>query len=176
VIRHARGDHGGLGAGRLPRAGRCRRVGLGGFGAPPAPRPSLLGWASTGERGARLASTSTPLSPGDRAGYILLVLSSVETTLLRAFKAELAGRFHERLARVTLFGSRARGEGRDDSDLDVLVAIRGVTRDERREVLDLAADLEMAHELVLSPLVTDADAQRLSAALAQEIARDGVPL
>jgi predicted nucleotidyltransferase len=48
-------------------------------------------------------------------------------------------RFGTRLRQVVLFGSRARGSGRADSYLDVLVLVDGLTRAERREVLDEGA-------------------------------------
>lgn len=84
------------------------------------------------------------------------------------------------MTELTLFGSRAKGVGRDDSDLDVFVGIRDVSRSERGEVLDLAADLGVDYGLVLSPLVLavdDAgnvreDARRLH----DDIVREGVAL
>ena len=81
-----------------------------------------------------------------------------------------------RLEALTLFGSRARGEGRDDSDLDVLVVVHSLTREERRAVLDDAADVGLAHDLVLSPVVVDAAAWNAGVPLAQSVVRDGVPL
>lgn len=81
------------------------------------------------------------------------MLSPAETNLLVALKSALADRFGDRLLGLKLFGSRARGEGRDDSDLDVLVDVRDVTSSERAAILDLAHDLSLEHDLVLSPLV-----------------------
>src|SRR3712207_700650 len=45
--------------------------------------------------------------------------------VLRRLKAELERRYGDRLERVLLFGSRARGEARPDSDWDVAVFLRG---------------------------------------------------
>jgi len=103
-------------------------------------------------------------------------LSPFEQTTLAAFAEVVRRRFGARLAALELFGSRARGEGRDDSDLDLLVSIRGLSRTERHQVIDDAADLTLETGLVLSPLVVDADTFGAELPLAKEIERDGVPL
>jgi uncharacterized protein len=51
-------------------------------------------------------------------------LKPIDGTTLRAledFKARLDQRYRERLKAVYLFGSRARGDHRPDSDMDVAV-------------------------------------------------------
>jgi antitoxin ChpS len=93
---------------------------------------------------------------------------------LTSLRERVAERFGDR-AKLVLFGSRARGEGHEESDLDVLVWLDGASRAERREVIDLAFDVEQAFGLAVSPLVRDPSTP-LGAALAAEIARDGVPL
>jgi predicted nucleotidyltransferase len=100
------------------------------------------------------------------------VLSPAERNLLDALKRALGERFGARLRSLDLFGSRARGAGRDDSDLDVLVDVQDVTRDERTAIIDLAADLSVEHGLVLSPLVLREARERLP----EEILREAVPL
>ena len=95
---------------------------------------------------------------------------------LCAFAHAVRMRFGNRLTALSLFGSRARGEGRDDSDLDLFVSVRGLSRDERRAVIDNAADLGLEHGLVLSPLVVDTDAWRNDLPMAREIAREKTSL
>lgn len=83
---------------------------------------------------------------------------------------------------VTLFGSHARGQAHEDSDVDVLVVVRDLTELERRDVLDLAYRIDAsAAELVgLSPLayseVQVADLRARERRLLREIERDGVRL
>lgn len=75
------------------------------------------------------------------------------------------------MRRAVLFGSRARGEGRDDSDLDVLVELAGLGREDRGAALDLAADVGLEHGVVLSALVISPgalDAQPIAARIADE--------
>jgi uncharacterized protein len=100
------------------------------------------------------------------------VLSAAEVAVLGALKSSLTSLFGDRLRGLLLFGSRARGAGRDDSDLDVVVDVQGVTRDERGAILDLAADLSVEHGLVLSPLVVQEGRTRLP----EGMLRGAVPL
>ena len=99
------------------------------------------------------------------------MLSPAEHAILHALRRALHGRFGDRLKGLSLFGSRARGEGRDDSDLDVLVEVRDATSAERGDVLDLAADLGVEHGLVLSLLVL-----REGTTVPRDILREAVPL
>jgi predicted nucleotidyltransferase len=99
------------------------------------------------------------------------VLSAAEVQLLGALKVAIIELFGDRLVALKLFGSRARGEGRDDSDIDVLVEVRGVTAEERGAIIDLAHDLGLEADLVISPLVL-----RPGITPWPEILRDAVPL
>jgi predicted nucleotidyltransferase len=113
-----------------------------------------------------------------RAWYGLVMgLSALEQSALGAFRARLDVRFGERLARVVLFGSRARGEGHEESDLDVLVLVRGLTREERRAAIDDAGEVEMATGLIVSALVRDAETWgRADGPLARAVEREGIAL
>lgn len=103
-------------------------------------------------------------------------LSPLERIALDRYAAAARARFGERLVALSLFGSRARGEGRDDSDLDVLVVVRALSREERRRTIDDATDVGLDLDLVLSPLVVEEDAWRASPPIAAEIAREGIGL
>jgi uncharacterized protein len=103
-------------------------------------------------------------------------LSPLEAETLATLASRLRDQFGSRVDDLRLFGSRARGEGRADSDLDVLVLIDRLTPRERRAVQDLAFDVGLSSGLVLSPLVYDSRQWRHDSPLAAEIARDGAPL
>ena len=59
--------------------------------------------------------------------------------ILKRFRAALDEMYGERLERVVLFGSRARGDAREDSDYDVAVFLKDLT--DRWPELDRLADL-----------------------------------
>ena len=110
-------------------------------------------------------------------------LDVLATRTLRSYAALLRTRFGTRLERTVLFGSRARGDAREDSDIDVLVVIRDMTPSERREAVDLAyrASRETAPEApILTPMVWSdhehAARLRQERRLALDIEREGVPL
>ena len=99
-----------------------------------------------------------------------------ETALLAAFAQALRAAFGPRVQTLQVFGSRARGDSTADSDIDVFVAIEGLTWQERDAVLDIASDLSAQSTLLLSQLVRDPAAFAPDSPLAADIARDGVPL
>ena len=78
----------------------------------------------------------------------------------------------------TLFGSRARGGGRPDSDLDVLIVVSVDDLPIRRHVFDLAYEVFLETDVLISPLVLSRDGlatlKRNGRRLAREIERDGV--
>ena len=66
-------------------------------------------------------------------------VAAVNDPILRRFRAALDQIYGERLERVVLFGSRARGDARADSDYDVAVFLRDLT--DRPVELNRLADL-----------------------------------
>lgn len=107
-------------------------------------------------------------------------LSHSEKKILGDFKKALLEKFGDRVVDVRLFGSRARGAGDDESDLDVLVLIENPTRAEKNHILDTACDMWLASDIMLSPLVMSRehfqmliDRERL---LAREIQKEGISL
>jgi len=111
-----------------------------------------------------------------------LPIASTVGSAIERFRSEVRLRFGERLRELVLFGSQARGEGHEDSDVDLLVVVDALTETEQREILDLAYDAGAAGEeyIALSPLpysveqVTQMRARERR--LMREIARDGVAL
>ncbi|MYH30199.1 MAG: nucleotidyltransferase domain-containing protein [Acidobacteria bacterium] len=73
----------------------------------------------------------------------------------RRFAGALRERYGEALVDVRLFGSCARGEMREDSDVDVAVVLRAVDRRTKRDVIDLASSIGLEHDVLLSPTVLD---------------------
>ena len=109
-------------------------------------------------------------------------LPSSVVQALQHFRVSLDERFGPRVREVRLFGSYARGEANEDSDVDVFVSIDGLTGAERSDVLDLAyyADLAGEEDVLLSPLAHSTeqadDLRRRERRLLRDIDREGVPL
>jgi predicted nucleotidyltransferase len=74
------------------------------------------------------------------------------TTILTQLRTELVHILGVRLEAVYLYGSQARGDARSDSDIDVLVVMRGNFDLEELldKTLDLVAELSLEYDVVIS--------------------------
>ena len=99
---------------------------------------------------------------------------------LEAFAARLRGRFGDRLRSIRLFGSYARGEANEDSDVDLLVVVDDLTDLEIGLVAGEAAPVIIESGLALAPLPMSterlATLLRTGRSLALEIEREGITL
>lgn len=81
---------------------------------------------------------------------------------------------------LRIFGSRARGEGSEDSDLDILVLLPNEDRQLKTKIWDAAYEVFTTTEVIVSPLVlSHQQYDRLKARerlIAQDIEREGIPV
>ena len=87
--------------------------------------------------------------------------------------------FGSRLRSVVLYGSRARGDHRPDSDVDLMVVLDGTfsLRYDLERTVDALYPLQLESDLLIHPMPVDArdfDAQAF--AIFREVRREGVPL
>ena len=99
---------------------------------------------------------------------------------LDCFAVRLRAVFGERVRELRLFGSYARGDAHEDSDVDVLVVIDGLTDLEIGLVANEAAPVIMATGVPLAPLPMStqrlADLRRTGRSLATDLDREGISL
>ncbi len=83
--------------------------------------------------------------------------ATADIELAREFSERLRHRLHQRVFTVLLFGSRARGEGDPESDLDLLVELQDddTNGTVANAALDVACDLTLEHGILVSALVAD---------------------
>jgi predicted nucleotidyltransferase len=105
-------------------------------------------------------------------------IALVSDPVLRRVRAALDALYGDRIERVVLFGSRARGDANEDSDYDVAVFLRDLT--DRWGELDRIAELQ---RVILDQAGAFVDAKpypagsyRNRTSLMQEIRRDGIDL
>jgi uncharacterized protein len=113
-------------------------------------------------------------------------LKPIDGTTLRAledFKARLDQRYRERLKAVYLFGSRARGDHRPDSDLDVAIFLDNVSDPigEQLELIDDGYPILLSTGINIQPWVFEAASlgapERYRAShLVETVRKDGVPV
>ncbi|MBI3090491.1 MAG: nucleotidyltransferase domain-containing protein [Candidatus Tectomicrobia bacterium] len=98
--------------------------------------------------------------------------------VIRAYREGLERLFGNQLVSVTLYGSFARGEGREDSDIDILCVLRSPFDygDAIRKSSELTAELSLAHDVVLSRVfVSEEDMKTSNLPFFRNIRREGVP-
>lgn len=100
--------------------------------------------------------------------------------LARSFAAAAREALGDDLVLARLFGSFARGEAHDGSDVDVLLVVRGLTFARKRQLLDLAYDVAADAGIHLSPTALDLETyetwRRQERALVMDAEREGLPL
>ena len=98
--------------------------------------------------------------------------------ILRRFRAALDALYRDRIERVVLFGSRARGEAREDSDYDIAVFLYDLT-DYWREIgriVEIETDILYDTGAVINGLVFPAGAYRDRTVFMNEVRLDGLDL
>ena len=107
-----------------------------------------------------------------------LELSSREAGALADLKGRLAGLLDDRLVDLRVFGSKARGDAEADSDLDVAVIVKGLSRALRRRIYTEAAEVELQWLQPVSLLLfSEEDFARLRGRerrIALDIEREGI--
>ena len=103
--------------------------------------------------------------------------TTVDPVMTR-FRAALDAAYGARIERVVLFGSRARGDQRPDSDYDVAVFLKDYRKfgDELTALVDIGTDLLWDTGAVINALPLAAGAYRDRTGLMHELRRDGVDL
>ena len=108
------------------------------------------------------------------------LLTQKEQQAAEAFLERLNRRFPEQILQAILFGSKARGDSRADSDIDILLIVD--TDDWRfsHQISAIAADVSLEYNVLLGPRVIGRahwermERERFS--LYQNVAVDGIPL
>jgi predicted nucleotidyltransferase len=100
--------------------------------------------------------------------------------ILRALKRALESFLGDQLLSMVLFGSKARGDYHNESDIDVAVIVRGLTPRLKNQILDKVAEIELEYHMPLSVLVlSDEEFNRLKKRerrIALDIEREGILL
>ena len=98
--------------------------------------------------------------------------------ILKRFCAALDELYGDRAERVVLFGSRARGDAREDSDYDIAVFIKDAGRlsDELHRLASVSTDILLDTGAVISAKPFPAGAYRERTGFMHELRRDGIEL
>ena len=102
-----------------------------------------------------------------------------EKAILQDLKELMKGLLGDRV-RLILYGSRARGDYDDESDIDIAIIVRGLRRKEKSQILDRVADIELKYLTPLATLVFAEDdfesLKKRERRIALDIEKEGIPL
>jgi predicted nucleotidyltransferase len=98
--------------------------------------------------------------------------------ILNRFRSALAEIYGDRLERAVLYGSRARGDHRPDSDYDIAVFIKdpGNFTEESAELAAVTTDILIDTGAVISATPFPAGAYRERTGFMHELRKDGLDL
>ena len=98
--------------------------------------------------------------------------------VLTRFRAALAEMYGERLERVVLYGSRARGDATEDSDYDIAVFVRKLSdrMAESNRIALAVSDILSETGIVIHAMPFPAGSYRERTMLMHEIRREGLEL
>jgi predicted nucleotidyltransferase len=98
--------------------------------------------------------------------------------VLDEFKTELRRLYGDRLKDIILYGSYARGDARDESDIDVMVVLRDTVTPGREIdcMIDLITDLNLKYGVLLAVVpVSEEKFLRVNSPLLLNVRREGIP-
>jgi len=105
-------------------------------------------------------------------------ISAIDDPILKRFRAALDKLYGQQIERVVLYGSRARGDARQDSDYDVAVFLRnpGPLSDDLHRLADAETDILYDTGAVINALPLAAGSYRERTGFMHELPRDGLDL
>lgn len=107
-------------------------------------------------------------------------LSTLEKNAVAQFRTAVASVCGSAPCELRIFGSRARGEGDVDSDLDILVLLPTEDQQLKIRIWDVADAVFVATDILISPLVLSqqqyASLKTRERLIAQDIEREGIPV
>ena len=99
--------------------------------------------------------------------------------ILKEFKEEIQALYGSRLKTILLYGSWARGNAAEDSDIDVVVVLKGDVTPGREidRMIDIITEMNMKYNTLISVFpVSETMYTRVKSPLLLNIHKEGVPL
>jgi predicted nucleotidyltransferase len=98
--------------------------------------------------------------------------------ILKEFREELENLYQKRLKSIILYGSWARGDATEDSDIDVLIVLEGkvIPGKEIDRMIDIITEINLKHGVLTSIYpVSEEDYSTINSPLLINVRREGVP-
>jgi len=98
--------------------------------------------------------------------------------ILKEFREEIEELYGKRLKSIILYGSWARGDATEDSDIDVLIVLEGevIPGKEIDRMIDIITDINLKHRVLISVYpISEEDYSTINSPLLINVRREGVP-
>ena len=100
--------------------------------------------------------------------------------ILKEFKQQIARLYGQRLRKVVLYGSYARGQANDEhSDIDLAVVLSGSVDpcEEIERMADIFTDLNLEHDVLIALYpVSESDYDKIDSPLLMNVRKEGIPV
>jgi predicted nucleotidyltransferase len=106
-------------------------------------------------------------------------LTEKEKQAVKELVDELKKLYGDNLSRVILYGSKARGDATEDSDIDILVVLKNIQNfsSERKKVKEISWRLSYKYELLLTVIIrSEQEYMQKDTPLLMNIEKEGVAL
>jgi len=98
--------------------------------------------------------------------------------ILKEFREELENLYESRLKSIILYGSWARGDATEDSDIDLLIVLerKVIPGKEIDKMIDIITEINLKHGVLISIYpVSEEDYSTINSPLLINVRREGVP-
>jgi len=98
--------------------------------------------------------------------------------ILKEFREEVENLYESRLKSIILYGSWARGDATEDSDIDLLIVLEGkvIPGKEIDKMIDIITEINLKHGVLISIYpVSEEDYFTINSPLLINVRREGVP-
>lgn len=107
-------------------------------------------------------------------------LTEKQKAAISGYLEILQKKYQDKILQVVLFGSVARGEFDEESDMDILIVLKNGGNELRDEISMASFDIILTNNVILSPIVMDKKTygwhKRYKDPLYNSIKRDGIDL
>ncbi len=92
--------------------------------------------------------------------------------IIQEFKKDISAILKDKLDKIVLFGSYARGDYDEESDVDVLILVKEIpTLKEKQKIIKIASMYSLKYDILISPVIYP---KNVKSSFIDEVERYGV--